>query len=168
MDIINRRRSIRQFTDEPIEKEKIEALLRAAMQAPSAKNQQPWRYLVVQEEQRLQEMASLTPYSKLLGRAKAAIVVLTDTSNLSLPDMVAADMGATTQNILLEATSLGLGSCWIGVYGRAERVDATKQLLNLPAHFLPFSIVALGYPLHKEDLRFIDRFDPTKVFYEKI
>jgi nitroreductase len=168
MDIINNRRSVRKYSDKLVEPEKVEKLLRAGMQSPSAKNQQPWRFLVIQEKQNLVSLSTATPFSKMLGEATLAIILMVDTSKLSLPNMYAADLGAATQNILLECTYLDLGACWIGVYGREERVESVRQILNLPDHLIPFSILSIGYPLDKDANHFVDRYDPSKVFYESV
>lgn len=163
MEVINKRRSVREFLSTPISKEVLEQLLRAAMQAPSAKNQQPWRFIVITKPADLEKIAEFSPSFKMLKTAPAAILLLIDHSNLTAPTMVIQDMAAATENILLEATAQGLGSCWLGVYGRTERMEAIRDFFQLSPSLEPFSVVALGYPIKKEAFNFVDRFDSNRV-----
>ena len=156
------RRSVRQFDTRLIEEEKIEKILRAGMQAPSAKNQQPWEFIVVTDKAVLKEMSEFSPYAKMLPQAAAAVVVLSRTEGVSL-DYSPQDLGAATENILLEAVSLGLGGVWMGCMPGRERMDFIARLLKIPDNILPFGVVALGYPLNEDANRFIDRYDPKRV-----
>lgn len=167
MDVINKRRSVRQYRNQPVEQEKIELLLRAGMQAPSAKNQQPWHFLVIQNRDTLLKLSGLTKNSRMLADASVAILLLIDYTNLTLPDMAPVDMAAATENILLEATNLGLGAVWIGVYAREERGEAIREICQVPNHLEPFCLISIGYPLDENANRFVDRYDATRVYYEK-
>jgi len=165
MDIINLRRSVREYTNEKITKEDLDKIVRAGMQAPSAMNQRPWRILVVTDENKLQRLASL---SKILERAKACIILFYEQDKLTAPEMVQCDMGACTQNMLLECVSLGLGACWIGMNERPKRHEVLHNVFRIPKNFIPFSIIAIGHPFNKEANYFLDRFEKEKVFYEEI
>lgn len=169
MDVIFKRRSVRSFKDLPIEDEKIEKLLRAGMQAPSANNQRPWYFLVIKDQNKLQELQKV---SLVLPKAKCAILLLNKKDNLVTYGMVASDMGAATQNILLEAAYLGLGGCWIGLYsadGKTKaKVDNCRSICQVPEEYELYSMVALGYPSDDNANQFVDRFDESRVFYEKI
>lgn len=167
MDIINRRRSIRQFLPTPIAKNNIELLLKAAMQAPSAKNQQPWLFRVITKRQTLDQLSNGLRYAKMLKHCPLAIVLITDLSKSTVPSMYPQDMAAATQNILLEATSLGIGSCWLGVFNHPEHMTNTKQVLNLIDEHEPFSIIALGYPVNSEAFSFINRYQEARVIWEE-
>lgn len=167
MDIINHRRSVRSFTNQPIEQAKIEQLLRAGMQAPSAHNQQPWHFLVVQNPEVLLKIRDTSPYTKMFNEATAAIIVLMDKTNLKRSIMVPQDLSAATLNILLKATELGIGSCWCGVHPNPDRMNALANVINPPEQYEVFSLIALGYPKNEDAFRFVDRFDPAKVTYEK-
>jgi len=167
MDIINRRRSVRHFTNKTIEREKIELLLRAAMQAPSARNQQPWHFVVVQERETLQAIATVSRNMKMLNEAPCAIIVLIDKDNLTAPLMAPQDAAAATQNILLKAVALNLGTCWCGIYPREDRMEALEKLLNIPDRFYIFSLIAVGYPSDNDANHYIDRFDSARIHNEK-
>ncbi|HPN60679.1 MAG TPA: nitroreductase family protein [Bacilli bacterium] len=167
MDIINYRRSVRSFTDQVIEPEKIEQLLRAGMQAPSARNQQPWHFLVVQNREQLLKIYETSPYARMFTEATAAIIVLMDKTNLKNELMAPQDLSAATLNILLRATELGIGSCWCGVFPNSERMASLKVLIKAPDQYEVFSLIALGYPQDADAFRFVDRFDPTKISYEE-
>lgn len=168
MDIINRRRSVRSYLPDPVEQEKLDLILRAALQAPSAKNQQPVRLLVIQNRERMNQLLTVSPHVKMLAEAPCAIVVLIVKDNLTAPLMVAEDASAATMNILLEATALGLGSCWCGIYPNQERMQNLRNALEIPDQYEVFSLIPLGYPKDPNALHFIDRYDSNKIFYEKI
>ncbi len=166
MDIINRRRSVRQFSEKEVPMELVTSLLKAAMQAPSAHNEQPWRFIVITKKGSLEAMSQLSASSKLLKEAPMAILLITDLNLLKSPTMYAQDMSAATQNILLEATSLGLGSCWIGVYGRPDRMKVIHDFFQLKDHEEPFSLIALGYPLQEAALTHVDRYQADRIKWE--
>jgi nitroreductase len=167
MDIIHYRRSVRSFTDQPIEPEKIEQLLRAAMQAPSAHNQQPWHFLVITEKEMLLKIRETSPYAKMFLEATAAIIVLMDKTNLKRSIMAPQDLSAATMNILLKATELGIGSCWCGVHPNPDRMNSLTEVIQAPESKEVFSLIALGYPKNDDAFRIVDRFDASKVSYEK-
>ena len=165
MEAILKRRSIRQFTNQPIAKDDLTTLLRAAMMAPTARNCQEWEFVVVRDKNTFKEMMHVHPYAKMLEQAACAIIVCSNTQREHAPGYWMADCGAATQNILLAATSLGIGSVWLGVYPNEERMNGLAQILGLPDYVKPLNIIALGYPAEKkEDL---DRFDPAKIHVEK-
>ncbi|MDY0363159.1 MAG: nitroreductase family protein [Bacilli bacterium] len=166
MEIINKRRSIRKYDNKIIEQEILEKIVRAGMQAPSAINQQPWHFFVIRDRDKLVELSKLTAYSKMLATASACILLVSDKRHVKASSMYSQDMAAATQNVLLEATYLGVGSCWIGIYGRVDRMEKIKKFMELEEFFEPFALVSLGYPENKEDLKFIDRYDVNKVTYE--
>lgn len=162
------RRSVRKFANKEVSKEQIEKLLQAAMQAPSAVNQQPWKFLVIQEKERKTRLCDVSKSARMLEDASVAIVLLMDIRELKKEEMAPQDMSAAMQNLLLETVSLGLGAVWIGVYPMQTRVDEAKRVLQLPEYFVPFSIAAIGYPLEEGANYFLNRYDPTKVFYEEV
>lgn len=165
MEAILKRRSIRQFTDQPIAKDDLTTLLRAAMMAPTARNCQEWEFVVVQNKDTFKKMMHVHPYAKMLEQAACAIVVCGNTQREHAPGYWMADCGAATQNILLAATSLGIGSVWLGVYPNEERMEGLAKLLGLPDYVKPLNIIALGYPNEKKED--VDRFDPAKIHTEK-
>ncbi len=161
MDFILSRRSIRKYTAAPVEEEKISSLLRAAMSAPSAHNQQPWVFVIIDDREVLDRIPEFHPYSSMLLHAPIAILVCADTSNLSSPEFWPQDCSAATENILLAANSCGLGSVWLGVYPREELMSGLSRLLQLPENIQPFSLVSLGYPATEKVAS--KRFDPARI-----
>ncbi len=165
MEAILKRRSIRQFTNQPIAQDDLNTLLRAAMMAPTARNCQEWEFVIVQKKETFQKIMHIHPYAKMLEQANCAIIVCGNTQREHAPGYWMADCGAATQNILLAATSLGIGSVWLGVYPNEERMNGLAKILNLPEYIKPLNIIALGYPNEKKEE--IDRFDPAKIHVEK-
>ncbi len=161
---IQLRRSIRQYEKKPIEKENIEKLLRAAMQAPSAANQQPWEFLVVENPETLQKLSNAHTYATPMKNGALGIIVLAKEEGLLVPQYWQQDLAAATQNILLAAVELGLGAVWMGVAPEEDRMAYVKDLLQLPQGVKAFAMVALGY---SSDNKFTDRFDTSRIHYEK-
>ncbi|MDC7233494.1 MAG: nitroreductase family protein [Spirochaetales bacterium] len=168
MKEINQRRSIRKYTDRPVDKETIEQILKAAMQAPSAGNQQPWEFLVIQNKEMLQKLSGLSPYATPLSGAAAAIIVIKKTDHMAFAEYADQDLSACTQNILLEACHLELGTLWLGAAPLSERITYIRNLFSLPENLEPFSVIALGYPPEGKGNRFIDRYDADRVHFEKL
>lgn len=167
MDAIFNRRSIRKFKDKPVEDEKIDKLLRAAMQAPSAVNQQPWEFIVVREKNTLKKLSEISPYSKMVADAPLAVVVLGNEERMRLKHHWEQDLAAATQNILLEAVYLGLGAVWLGVAPDEERMDKIRNIFGLSRRLRPFCVIPIGYPGDGQENKFVDRYDPSKVHYDK-
>ncbi len=165
LDIITRRRSIRHFTAQKIEAEKINSLLHAAMYAPSAVNKQPWHFVVVDDRQIMNGIMEVHPNSKMLTTASHCILVCGDLIQQHDTGYWIADCAAATENILLAATSIGLGSCWVGIYPREARMKAIKEIFSMPAHVEAFALIAIGYPA--EEKKMPERFHPEKVFYNQ-
>ena len=168
MKEIFERRSVRAYQDKKVEPQKIEKLLRAAMQAPSAGNQQGSEFLVVTEPSSLQKLSMMSPYSKLIEKAPLAIVLLGNEKRLKFPENWEQDLGAAAENILLEAVHLDLGSVWLGVHPLQERIDAIKAQFSMPEEYRPFAVIAVGYPADASANKFIDRWDEERVHYETI
>jgi len=167
MEIIFNRRSIRKYKDQPVENEKVDQLLRAAMQAPSAGNQQPWEFIVVKERETLKKLSKMSPYSKLIADAPLAFVLLGNEKKMKFAECWQQDMGAAAENILLQAVDLELGAVWLGVAPLEEREKYLKEIFDLPENIKPFAVIAIGYPDEGQKNRFIDRYDETRVHLEK-
>ena len=165
LQAITKRRSIRKFTNRPLSQQQLETLLNAAMLAPTARNCQEWDFVVVRDRNVLNQLMKAHPYAHMLATADCAIIVCDDTRRETAAGYWPGDCGAATQNILLAATDMGLGSVWLGVYPTQERMEGVARVLGLPKEVLPFNIIALGYPDEKKED--VDRFDPAKVHYEK-
>ncbi|WP_372996879.1 nitroreductase family protein [Lutispora sp.] len=166
MKEIYTRRSIRKYEDKPVTDEQIHELLRAAMYAPSAGNEKPWHFVVIKDRAILNEITTYHPHTQMLKEAPLAIAACCDMSNLKYDGAFwLQDMGACIQNILLQAESMGLGTCWCGVHARQELVEKVSKTLSLPEHIIPVAIVAVGYPGEKREVR--ERFNPERVHYNK-
>lgn len=164
MEAIFKRRSVRRYTNQALRSEDITQLLQAAMAAPTARNCQEWEFVVVRDKAMFKKIMAVHPYAKMLAQADCAIVVCGNTKREMAPNYWPADCGAATQNILLAATALGIGSVWLGVYPNEERMTAVSCLLHLPEHIKPLNIISLGMP--DEKLAEVNRFDPAKIHYE--
>lgn len=143
--LIFKRRSIRKFKEEAIPDEALSQILKAAMAAPSANNIKAWHFVVITKTELLARLAQIHPYGKMLNQAAAAILVCGDTTKQSVTGYLHMDCAAATQNILLEATSLDIGSIWLGIYPREKRMMEISNLLHIPKNMLSVSLVALGY-----------------------
>ena len=166
MKEIFNRRSIRKFKVQDVEPEKIDKLLRAAMQAPSAGNQQPWEFIVVREKDTLNKLAQVSPYSKPVAGSAVTFVLLANENDLKIPTAWEQDMGAAAENMLLEAVHLGLGGVWFGIATADATMENVRELFHLPAEIEPFALISLGYPDGQENT-FVDRYRAEKVHNEK-
>ena len=167
MNAIFNRRSVRKYVKKEVEGEKIERLLKAAMQAPSAGNQQPWEFIVVSNEEMLGKLSQVSPYAGPVKDAPLGIVILGNEKGESVkfPECLPQDLAAATQNLLLEAVEVGLGAVWLGVAPVEERMAAVRTLFALSESVVPFAIVAVGYS--ETQNTYVDRYQKTKVHYEK-
>lgn len=165
LEILKNRRSIRKYLPKKVEEDKVRILLESAMFAPSASNRQPWCFIVFRERKLMNRIMEIHPHARMLETATLGIIICGDLSRQHGPGYWVADCAAATQNILLASTGLELGSCWVGIYPREERMKAFREIFSLPSHIEPFALVALGYPAEEKPVP--ERFDPAKVFYEK-
>lgn len=166
MEEIFLRRSIRKFSDQPVESEKIDKLLRAAMQAPSAANQQAWEFIVVQDKNQLAKVADTSPYAKPAANSAVTFALLADENKMKVPTGWEQDMGAAAENMLLEAVHLGLGGVWFGVATAESVIQNVRSLFELPANIRPFALISVGYPDGQTN-QFVDRYQADRVHYEK-
>jgi len=148
LSAIEKRRSIRKYhADKQVSKEQLEQLLAAAMFAPSARNTRPWEFIAVTNREILDKIVTIHPYAQMLKTATAAIIVVgIPQLEDGLEEYFAQDCGAATQNILLEAVNIGLGTCWCGVHPRPERIAPIREMLNIPENKIPFCVIAIGMP----------------------
>lgn len=161
MNTIFQRTSIRNYEDRPVEKEKVEQLLRAAMAAPSAGNQQPWEFYVVTDKEKIEKLAESSPYAGCAKRAPILIVSCFKTEDILFPEYAQIDLSACTQNILLEAVELGLGAVWLGIAPIPERMEVVKELLDLPQNLEAFAIIPCGYPAEEKVQQ--NRFEQSRI-----
>jgi len=165
LDAIFNRRSIRQYTTEPVSNDTLEILLKAGMYAPSAVNKQPWEFIVFRSPETIRQIVDVHPNASMLLRANAAILVCWDENRQHDTGYGPVDCAAATQNILLAAHGLGLGAVWAGIYPRQQRMEAVHKIFNLPGHIQGFSLISLGYPAEQKAMP--GRFDKSKIHLEK-
>lgn len=149
LDNIATRTSIRDYEARPVEKEKIEKMLRAAMAAPTAMNKQPWHFVVVDQRNVLDALAGTNPYAKMLKKAPLAIVVCGNTDKMiegDGRDFWIQDASAATENLLLAAHAMGLGAVWTGAYPSEERCISISKVLSLSDNLVPLNMIVVGYP----------------------
>lgn len=161
LELCQRRRSIRRYTAQPVEQEKIDYLLRCALMAPSSKRTTPWEFVVVRDEQKLRAMQACRTYgSGMFETATAAIVVALDTS---LGDTWMADGAIAAEHIQLAAEEQGLGACWCQVYQREGAEKLIKNACGIPDNRTVLCVISLGY---KDEER--QSYELSKLKYEKI
>jgi nitroreductase len=161
MDAILKRRSIRRYSGKPVEKSIIKELLNAGMYAPSARNQQPWHFVVIDDRSILDTLRKIHPYASMIGNAAFAILVCGDEHLELSQGYWPVDCAAATQNILLAAHAMGLGAVWLGVYPRSERQDSIRELFELPSNIHPFALISAGYPAEEKPVP--ERFQPERI-----
>lgn len=164
-EALKTRRSIRAYQDRDINDQDIRKIIDAAMMAPSAGNARPWQFIVIKDREKLQKLKNINPYAKMGDDAKAAIMICGDLSLEKYQGFWVQDCSAATQNLLLAAHALGIGSVWTGVHPIEERVKGFKELFNLPENIVPLSLNILGYP--KKVPKSESRFEENKIHYEK-
>ena len=168
LETIMTRTSIRQYTDQPVEKEKIEAMLRAGMAAPTAVNAQPWHFVVVSDKAKLGELAAANPRAGMLKSAPLAIVVCGDMTKAMEGkgrQFWIQDCSAATENILLAAHAQGLGAVWTALYPMEERMQPVSEALKLPDTLIPLCTVVIGYPAEQPEPK--DKWKPENISYNE-
>jgi nitroreductase len=160
-EAIYTRRSIRQFTDEPLSEAQLENLFRAAMAATNSGNQQPWRFIVIDEPKLRDTIGSLELERGAYHVSPQLVVVCADIGSMKWKMHWLADCGAAIQNMLLAAQALGLGGVWQELYPYHKRVAVVRELLGIPNTVYPMAVVAIGHPANQPEPT--DRYDPEKV-----
>lgn len=163
MKEIFERISIRKYENRPVEEEKIRQVLKAAMAAPSAGNQQPWEFYVVRDPEMIRKLADMTPYSKSAAGAPVVIVPCYRTNGLWAPMYDTIDLSIATENMLLEITSLGLGAVWMGIAPIEDRILAVDRILGLGEDLHSFALVPVGYPAESRPQQ--DRFQEERIHW---
>lgn len=158
LEVIFTRRSIRKYTSEPVVADDVKTLLEAGMNAPSANNSQPWRFIVVDEREKLNAIMEVHPYSRMLAEAPLAIVICGDPA---VSKYWQQDCAAATQNILLTARALGLGTVWLGVYPDEQRATSVAALFGVPDDIKTMCIIAVGHPAEHKGR--VERYDAGKI-----
>jgi len=147
--VIRQRRSIRKFTDQIPGDKEIEQILEAARWAPSGQNNQPWKFMIIQDTKTREGLAQFTSYKRIVRGAPISIVVCLDTVISYNRDKDLMAIGAAIENMLLCVYSLGLGACWLGeIINRKEKVS---QYIDLAGDLEIMAVVVIGYPAENPD-----------------
>ena len=162
LENIAERKSVRKYLNKSVEEDKIDAIVKAGMAAPSGMDRRPWEFVVVTDREALDSMAAKLPYAKMLTNAPLAIVVCGDTTRSSYWYL---DCSAATQNVLLAAEALGLGAVWTAAYPYEDRIDVVRQNTGLPENIVPLCVIPIGYPDGPQKAK--DKFDPQRVHRNK-
>jgi nitroreductase len=165
IEAILTRRSVRHYNGKPISEEIIKKLIIAAMSAPSAGNQQPWHFIIIDDKTIFEKIPKFHENAKFITDAQKAILVCGDLDLEINKGYWMIDCSVATQNILLAARAYGLSSCWLGIYPRNKRIKKLKDILEIPTNVIPFSLISLGYT--NIDQKKIERFNNSRVHKNK-
>ena len=167
LNYIWRRRSVRSFTGEMLTDEHYSELLQAAMAAPSARCCDPWEFIVVRDRETLKKLVQFLPNGPFLAECGGAIIICGNLKKAYIGSLsyMLQDCTAALENILLAAPALGLGSCWLGIHPREERIAALREFFELPEEIIPVGACALGFPAQESEMR--TRFNPEKIHENK-
>ena len=165
-EVLQKRRSVRKFTQEAVPEELIDKLLHAAMSGPSACNRQPWEFWVVTEPETLEKLRKASRFTNY--EAKLVIVVAGNLSRalpMQLSEYWIQDCSAATENILLRAVDLGLGGVWCGIHPQKRPVERVLELLGMTEKQIPLNIIFLGFPAESPEPR--DQYQEKNVHWVK-
>ncbi len=165
LDIINNRVSVRSFLDKPVSDDQIREILRAAMNAPSGRNKQSWRFIVVSNREVLNKMSTLKRHCHMVSESAFSIVVLGDKELEERIEFQYFNLSAAIENMLLEAVNQGLGSCWCAISPYEEVMNSYRELFNLSDNLIPVACVAFGYS--KAERVRQDQFKEDRITYIK-
>lgn len=167
LDNIFSRKSVRSYTDEPVSREALDTLVRAAMAAPTGRDMRPWCFVIINEREMMDSLSRALPYAKMLTQAQAAIAVCGDMNVTDKEGNPSGnwsfDCSAASENLLLAAEAMGLGAVWTGVYPYEDRMSAVKSALGLPEHIIPLNLIPIGHPKGNPQPK--DKYNPDIVHY---
>lgn len=167
-ELLKNRRSIRKYTEQPVEAENIKAITTAALMSPAGKRLNPWEFIVVEDRNMLQQLSEARPAgSQLLSNAPLGIVVIADRDR---SDTWMEDASIAAHNIQLAATDLGLGACWVQMYGREKDEHTSAEsyvrgLLNIPENYAVLCIMSIGYKNEDRKAYDLEKLDYSKIHY---
>ncbi len=166
IDLVRKRRSIRKYTEQKVEQDKVEILKEALLRSPSSKNRNPWEFIFVDEPEKIYALKQCKPHGATpLETAPLAVVICADET---VSDMWIEDCSVASVFLQLVSQSLGLGSCWIQVRSRMYSEDVSaetyiQKLFNIPTNFRVLSVVAVGYPAKSRDGKPFDELQFEKI-----
>ncbi len=166
VDLLFERHSVRKYLDEKVDPRDIKTILQAGMSAPSARNAQPWEFLVIQDKKRLAECAEIRKFWAMLKEAPLAILVMANLEGYtgSSREFFIQDCSAAAENILLAATALGYGGVWLGIHAMEEPQAQVRALFGIPENIVPVMLLPIGRPLSLPEAK--RRFTPEKIHEE--
>ncbi|OFX73759.1 MAG: NADH dehydrogenase [Bacteroidetes bacterium GWE2_29_8] len=165
LNAIFKRRSIRKYKECEVAQESIDTILKAGMQAPTARNLQPWHFIVINKKEILHELSIIHPHGKMLKEAAFAILVCGDKSIDETESYLIQDCSAATQNMLLVAYDIGIASVWLGVHPRKDRLNGIIDYFKLPYNIIPISLISFG--ISNEQKAGENRYNPERIKYNK-
>jgi nitroreductase len=166
-EVVNKRRSIREYASRDVSDEDILKIIRAGMQAPGSRlKAEPWEFVIVKNKQTLAELGRIKPR---VANAPVAIVLVANIEMAFYKTVWQQDMGAAAENMLLEAVNLGLGGLWNGVAPDEDRMSKIGEIIGIDdiTDLKPYCIITVGYPAEGWENKFMDKFDEERIHYEK-
>ena len=155
------RRSIRKYTNQEITDDILHQILKAGMNAPTARNLKPFEFIIVRNKEILERLSNTKKNSYFVKDSNVTIIVLAK----ELSEFWQQDLGAVTQNMLLQATEFDIGSCWVGIAPNENYEQYIKERLDIPEDIRVFSMISLGYPEEVKEKN--DNYYEDKVHYDK-
>lgn len=166
LDHIFQRRSIRRYQEKPVEDDKLDQLLQAGMAAPSASNVRPWEFVILTDDHSIGRFREGLQYGKYYAPAAIIVCANPDLDTIKKPDSFdfwVQDCSAATQNILLAAAGMGLGTCWLGIYPREKNIRLVREVAGLPETVIPLNVIYVGYPAVEKNSR--TQYDPARIHW---
>jgi nitroreductase len=151
LEALKTRRSIRKYENRSISDDRIKEILSCAMFAPSAFDYQPWHFLVINKKEIFNDILKVATHAEMIKEASHVIIICGDKKLEENDGLLIQDISAATENLLLAAHSIGLGSVWVGIYPFDEIVQGIKKLFNIPDNIIPVSMAVLGYANEKPE-----------------
>ncbi len=163
------RRSVRKFdTSKKVSRTDLIEITKAGFYAPSARNQQPWNFVIIDDEKVIEELRNVSTHATALMTCNTIIaIVCSDLETLPTPAYISQDLACCQLNLMLKATSMNLGSCWVSIYPNDERIKVARKVLNIPSNLIPFSLCAIGYPESIDALKQADRYKEERIHFNR-
>lgn len=159
------RRSIRKFMELPVSKDDENLILKAAMLAPSACNEQPWHFVCIRDQSTREQLSHVSPYTHMAADAPLVIIVCGDLSLEKAAGMWVQDCSAAIENLLLAARGKNLGSVWCGIHPEKDRETKTREILGIPENVIPLGMISIGHPA--QHFSEAARFNEDRIHREK-
>ncbi len=169
LNCIFKRRSVRSYIpNKPLAEETIKDILEAGMACPTACNMKAYEFIVIDDVEKLKEVSKCLPYGKFLADASLGIIACGNISKVNAGELsyLLQDTSAAIQNILIAVSELKLGSCWLGVHPREDRIKGIKKIFSLPDNIIPVSVISIGYPV-KDIPQARTQYDENKIHRNK-